>query len=83
MRLPFFAAVGESSTIFLLLRVHRNHRLRLLVEPFDLAVEEVKLGLAVRRGGPFLRFAVRWEAIAQGRQQPLAGSLTDRMALRG
>ena len=82
-RFPFLSPLGKVAQILFLLRVYRDHREFFLLPPLDLAVNEETLGVPLRMIRPFLRFAVRLQAIAQGLQQPVHRALTDRMALVG
>jgi len=82
-RFPFLSPLGKGAEIFFLLRVHRDHREVFLLPPLDVAVKAEKLGVPLRMIRPFLRFAVRLQALAQGLQPPVPRALTDRMALVG
>jgi hypothetical protein len=81
LRFPFAARLGEIPQIFLLRRIHREHRAFVPLKPLDVAVAEQKLRVPIRMTRPFLRFAVRLQTLAQDLQEPIDCTLTDRMSL--
>jgi hypothetical protein len=64
LRLPFLARILEIPDEFLLLRVHRHHRLALLLEDTHLAVDMRELRVPVDVGTAFPRLAIALEAVA-------------------
>lgn len=79
--LPLSPVVLVRAHEFLLLRVHRNHRLSPLLETLDLRVDELELRIAVRVRRSLQVLAVSLLAVAKSMEQLRRGPSTDRMPL--
>ena len=75
--LPFPTAVAVPADQFLLLSVHRNHRLSLALERLHASAQVPELRVPVGMLPPFERLAVRLQAVAQLVQQAVHRALAD------
>ena len=83
VRLPFLARILVIADHFLLLGVHRDHRLAPPLERADPAVDVLELGIAIGVVLTLLGLAVGLEAVTQIDQQPADGLMAQVMPQLG